>query len=322
MTTHPTSQTRLVARCPEDLIAFVPVAIGFVPETSAVMLTFGPSTGSFHARVDLPDDPDDVDELVESLLAPTRLHRVRQVVFVLYDDDTPIADEAARSLRAAFTEAGVTVIDVLRVHDDLWFAMAPGRPAAAYAGVRFDVGTHPFTAQAVFQGRVTHASRAALRATLDPDPDQVAATGAARSGSEALDAGGVGRLVSRHTADGTTCTPAELAALGRALAEPGCRDAAWGGLDRGRARAHVDFWTDAVRRLPGPLVPGAAAVLALAAWLTGDGALAWCAVDRCRDVDPGHSLGALVADLLEQAVNPHVWDSLRGDLAVTRDGAA
>jgi hypothetical protein len=69
-------------------------------------------------------------------------------------------------------------------------------------------------------------------------------------------------------------------------------------------------------------VPGAASVLALAAWLSGDGALAWCAVDRCREVDPHHSLARLVADLLEHATNPQVWDALRPGLAVAPDGAA
>ena len=321
MTTHQASQTGLVARCPEDLIAFVPVAIGFVPETSVVMLTFGASSRTFHARVDLPDDPGDVDELVESLLAPARHHRIGQVVFVLYDDDTPVADEAAWSLLEAFTDAGLTVIDVLRVHDGRWFAMAPGRPPAAYLGVRFDRGTHPFAAQAVFDGRVTHPSRAALQASLDGDPRSMAETEAALSGAGQLDARSVRRLVERHTAARTRCTPGELAALGAALVEAECRDAAWSDLDRGRASAHVDFWSDAVRRLPRVLVPGAASVLALAAWLSGDGALAWCAVDRCREVVPDHSLARLVADLLEHATNPQVWDALRPGLAVAPDGA-
>ena len=40
----------------------------------------------------------------------------------------------------------------------------------------------------------------------------------------------------------------------------------------------------------------------------GDGALAWCAVDRGREVDPDHSLAGLVADLLEGAVPPTAWE--------------
>ena len=48
-----------VARSPEDLIALVPFVLGFHPSESVVLLTFGAPGGSFHARVDLPDGPDD-----------------------------------------------------------------------------------------------------------------------------------------------------------------------------------------------------------------------------------------------------------------------
>ena len=74
---------------------------------------------------------------------------------MVYDDDTVVADESAWSLHEAFTERGIEVIDVLRVHDGRWFAVLPGRRPEAYDGVPFDPGAHPFTARAVFDGRVT-----------------------------------------------------------------------------------------------------------------------------------------------------------------------
>ena len=55
---------------------------------------------------------------------------------------------------------------------------------------------------------------------------------------------------------------------------------------RGAPATYVEFWSDVVRRTPDELVPGPASVLAFAAWLAGDGALAWCAVDRRRDAEP------------------------------------
>ncbi len=64
------------------------------------------------------------------------------------------------------------------------------------------------------------------------------------------------------------------------------------------------------------------AVLAFAAWLLGDGALAWCAVDRCRDAEPSHSLAGLVAQLLESATSPDHWEVLRPELAASGDPAA
>jgi Domain of unknown function (DUF4192) len=313
MTSTPTPDP-LLARTPEDLLAFVPVALGFPPEHSVAMLTFadGPS---FHARVDLPDDPDGVDDVVDALLRPSLRHRVRQVVFVVYDDDTVVADEIAWSLHEAFTAHGLEVIDVLRVHDGHWFAVLPGREPVSYDGVRFDTGTHPFTARAVFDGRVTHGSREELRATLDPIPGAVAkAVTLLAGGASPMPAERVAESVARHAGAQSVFPQQVLVPLALALADPTARDRAWEGMSRATARAHVELWSDAVRRLPDDLVAGPAAVLAVAAWLAGDGALAWCAVERCRAVQPDHSLARLVADLLDEACSPDLWEPVRASL--------
>ncbi|KRF34338.1 DUF4192 domain-containing protein [Nocardioides sp. Soil805] len=301
----------LVARTPEDIVAFVPIALGFAPETSVAMLTFGEQP-SFHARVDLPDDAGDVDDVVDALLRPSLRHRVRQVIFVVYDDDTLVADECAWSLHEAFTERGIEVIDVLRVHDCRWFAVLPGRTPEAYRGVPFDPGAHPFTARAVFDGRVTHGSRAELRATLDPVEDAVTESAAfLATDPQPLPAREVRAVVHRHTREPGPCPVEVLVPLALALREPASRDEAWCGLTRPVARAHVELWSDVVRRVPDEIVAGPAAVLAVAAWLAGDGALAWCAVERCRAVAPDHSLARLVADLLDDACSPDLWEPLR-----------
>ena len=65
-----------------------------------------------------------------------------------------------------------------------------------------------------------------------------------------------------------------------------------------------------VRRSPEELVAPAAGLLAFAAWLAGDGALAWCAVDRSLRSDPDHTLAQLVAQALEGAVPPSAWRPL------------
>ncbi|MDO9397739.1 MAG: DUF4192 family protein, partial [Herbiconiux sp.] len=75
---------------------------------------------------------------------------------------------------------------------------------------------------------------------------------------------------------------------------------------RARARPAAAFFTDVARRAPDDLLPAAAALLAWAAWQAGDGALAWCALDRCEQADPGYGLAALLAEALERAVPPSV----------------
>jgi hypothetical protein len=317
---HPPT-TRLRARTPDDLAAFVPLALGFVPEHSVVMISVG-SPGGMHARVDLPHDPDDVDDVVEALLRPARSNGVREVVVMVYDDDTTVADEAAWSLHEELGAAGIRVREVLRVHDGHWYAVLPGAPLAAYRGVPFDLAEHAFTAQGVFDGRVTHASREALRSTLDPDEAAARSLASALAEASALPGGALATLVRGHHDRGTTFTSAELAAVGVSLPLGALRDEAWTWLERSDARRAVDLWSDAVRRMPSTHVAGPAAVLAFAAWLLGDGALAWCAVDRCREADPTHSLASLVAQLLDSATSPDLWAELRPRLGRTADPAA
>ena len=192
---HPTT---LRVRTPGDIAAFVPLAMGFVPERSVVVVSVGGTGGGMHARVDLPHDPDDVDDVVEALLRPARRNGVRDVVVVVYDDETTVADEAAWSVHEEFTAAGIGVREVLRVHDDHWYAVLPGAPLAAYRGVPFTRAEHPFTAQAVFDGRVTHASREALRATVAPDAEAVARSLPHLVGATPLPPGGLAALVRRH----------------------------------------------------------------------------------------------------------------------------
>ena len=299
-----TRPTTLTARNPEDVLAAVPVVLGFEPRDSVVMLTFG-GTETFHARVDLPL-PSDADEAVGLLLDPAVLHRVTRVVFVVYGDDGPPARTVVRRLRRAFTRAGIDVVEVLRAHDGRWFA--PGRPGAPRGGVPYDVGDHRFRAQAVVEGIVVHGSRAELEAVLRPRPDASAALAGAVRRAVPSPPGEIADLVDARLEPGRFTDP-ELARVLLGLCEAGGRDAAWAAMSRDAAFRHVRLWTDAVQRAPDDLVAAPAAVLALAAWLAGHGALAWCAVDRCRAVEPDNTLAGLVADVLTRAVPPSAWQA-------------
>ena len=103
----------LVASTPEDLLAMVPIVIGFAPSESVVMLTFE-AEHCFHARVDLPARVDDVDDLVAALLEPAQRNGVRRVVFVFYTDDPARVARAWHGLRDGCREAGIVVLEALR----------------------------------------------------------------------------------------------------------------------------------------------------------------------------------------------------------------
>lgn len=295
----------LTVRSVDDLLALARVVLGFEPSDSVVMLTVG-APQTFHARVDLPHDPDDLDQLVECLAEPAVRHGAPAVVFLVYTADGTAARQTLRALRRRFERSGIRLLEALRVEPARWYPMLRDRRGAGTTGVAYDVSAHPFVAEAVLSGRVLHGSRAELAATLRPVPERVAAVAAARG--ERRPGGWVAERLGRHVDAATVPGDRAAARLLESISDPAVRDLAWLPIRRHNAPGHVRLWTDLVTRAPDDLVPHAAAVLAFAAWVSGDGALAWCAVDRAQEVDPGHSLARLVADMLIAAVSPAEWE--------------
>ena len=295
--------TTLIARSPDDLLAAIPILLGFHPERSIVMLTLG-GPHRFHARLDMPEAPSGVAFAVESLLRPAIRNGVERVALVLYAPHTRLARLTAETLVAAFTESGIEVLDCLRAYRGRWYASsrhrAPGQP--------YDPEGHPFRAQAVFDGHVMYETRRELAEQIATDPEAVDAVEALLPGAVPLDGAPLWQLVARHVEAGTSATDDEVAAVLVSMSDQEARDHGWPDLQRSAAPAHVRFWSDVVRRAPDSQVAEPAAVLALAAWLCGNGALAWCALDRLFAADPHHRVGVLVAQALTHAVPPTVWD--------------
>lgn len=308
----PSARTTLTARTPEDVLAMVPVVLGFQPAESMVMLTFG-SDPPFHARLDLPTRVADIGAMITALVDPAVHHRVPHALLVAYSTRARFADRALLATARALEKAGVGIIDRLRADGRRWYAV-PSRPGVPTHGVPYDLSAHRFAAQAVFDGRVLHRSREELAASIVAEPGRVAGVVAALAAltdepAPALEEGLWAReLVVRHVAEGTSPEDGEVARLLRGMLDLRVRDAAWSPLCRANAHQHVAFWTDVVRRTPDPMLPAPAALLAFAAWQLGHGALAWCAVDRCMEVDEHYSLGELVAELLTRAVPPDSWE--------------
>jgi hypothetical protein len=304
--------TTFTARGPEDVLAAVPVVLGFRPETSLVMLTFGPPHG-LHARVDLPplDDPLAVEVTVEALLGPCRRHGVDQVVFVVYSPDARLAAALTSALVPAFVAQGIAVVGVLRAHAGRWSHVPTRADGEETPPVPYDDTHHEFAVQAVFEGWVTHRSRDELRATLSRDPDRCARWGRLidRRSSDPPAAASVIDVVTGWASSGCAPDDEGAARVLRAVTEIEVRDALLFAVTRDTARDHLRVWQVLLSGAPDPQVPDTAALTAFCAWLAGHGALAWCALDRCFAVDPRHRLGACLAELLTGAVPPSAWDA-------------
>jgi hypothetical protein len=304
--------TTLTARCPEDILAAVPVVLGFHPADSLVLLTFD-ARKPFHARVDLPPSPADDDEVICSLLEPSLLHAVGRVVLVAFTSDAALAGRIGRAAAEAFEGEGIGVLDLLRVYDDSWWRVPSGPGESESAPRPLATGTHPFAAQAIFAGLVTHGSREDLRASLDPVAEQVADTLARQRGLSPPGPDDVDDLtagLSDLIADPSGPSPETAARVLWLVGPVPGRDAALAMLSRERAQDHLRFWTSLLRRAPDDQVPSAAMMVAFSAWLSGHGALAWCAIDRCRAADPDHRLAELLSSCLTHAVPPSLWEEV------------
>ncbi|MGH3355742.1 MAG: DUF4192 family protein, partial [Nocardioidaceae bacterium] len=71
-----------------------------------------------------------------------------------------------------------------------------------------------------------------------------------------------------------------------------------------------ELWQQVVTRVITPYVPAVACLTSFAAWLEGQGALAWCAVERALDADPDYSWAHLIVQTLEGALSPETWQPL------------
>lgn len=307
------------ARSPEDLMAVVPCVLGFHPEESLVMLTFGQTGRSFHARIDLPDDPGQLPELCEALLAPAIQHRVDKVVFVAYSSDPLQGAAVALLVSDVFVEEGFAVMAPLRSDGSSWFHVRADEDPSDAEPHPYDVTSHELMATAVLAGRVTHPTRDALAHTLRPDPVAVGRVLAAidaraqrpqRARRGRAEQDWAARLVRTHVTAGSEPTDEEVARLVTSCEDVLVRDAALFEVTRATAEGHVQLWSSVLRRTPDTWVAAPAAVLAFSAWLAGHGALAWCGVDRSREADPGYNLARCVEDLLVRAVPPGAWGRL------------
>ncbi len=307
----------LVLRHPVDLLALVPFTFGFHPEESLVLVTCRCDGTPFQARIDLPDAPEAIAPVVQQLLGPVRRNGAETAMLVAYTDHPTRAARALHALAEALAGIGVPVLLSLRADGRRWFQVGDPQGPADDVGEPYDLSCHPLTVQGVLEGRVTLDNREALVGSLSPREDALlaqvaaehAALGALPAGRRALaaEAAWLRALAVRSAAADAPPGVGDAARLLRGVQHRDVRDVVWAAIERPVAEGHVRLWTGLVRMSPQGLVAAPAGLLAFSAWLSGNGALAWCAVERCRRADPGHTLADLVAQALEGGVPPSVW---------------
>lgn len=249
-------------RQPVDFIALAPIVLGFYPNDSLVMMTFGGP--GFHARIDLPEDSD-IQECIEALVEPAVRHHVKQVALVVFGErDYPTLQTL---LVDRFMTAGINVVAALEARDDQY------RHFGSSTWTDFDLASHPFTLDAQFQEVAPrHMSREALVQSIQPQ--------------------------------GHGWTPEVLVAVDTLLS--GGLETAMSTASQAGAKEAVRLWSEALRGADTDSEPvlHIALMLSLSAWLAGDGALSWAALDLADSRSPIHRM---LSETLHNAVPPSSW---------------
>ncbi|GAA3227354.1 DUF4192 domain-containing protein [Pseudonocardia petroleophila] len=303
---------------PADLVAAVPVMLGFRPRESLVLVATGGPSGrriGLTLRVDLPPPPqvpDVVRHAAATLCTDDPVGAAVVVVGAGARRRTDVVDVAVETL----DDHGVTV------HTAVWAEHTDGGGRwgcfgeCACTGVLPDPAGTELAAAAVLAGAVLRGSRDELLRLVEPvdgiairrrEGLLVASAGPGGPVDDdavhlaALDAALAESAAGRCVIDDTRAV-----ALAAALTRPTVRDAVLrrcahdpGGLPGAEA-----LWAALCRELPDPEAAEPAALLAATALLRGEGALANVALDRAERSWPGHRLTRLLRSAASVPLRP------------------
>lgn len=308
---------------PAELIAAVPYLIGFHPAESVAVVALRGRRIIFAARYDLPDLSRPAErargEAVEvaKVVASQGVTAGAVIGYGVADHVTA----TVLRLATALEQAGVPVLDQLRVTDGRWWSyLCPDPECCSEQGNACLPPDSAIAAEATFAGAVALPDRAALVTQLAPvatvpsasaqkrlsamydrEPTEPAfVRKLQRSGRNAI------REAERRYRSGRRLTDAEVAWLGVLLTWLPVRDYAW--ERTGDSPWSISLWMDVLRRVEPPYVPAPAGLLGFAAWRAGQGALARVAIDRAIEQDPEYEMARLLNDFLQLGVHPEVVD--------------
>ena len=333
----------IVVPGPDCLPAVVPHLLGFHPSRSLVLLGIDPGTRRVHVtlRFDLPDPVEDPLRVAEAWASTFgALHQAGGVdtIVLLYPgpEDDPWArpwphdlprGALVSALADELTDAGLRPWDAVCVVGgrlrSYWCesdSCCPpeGRPARWSESLAVE-------AELVGLGSAPLASREALESTLDPLPlDDTFVVGVADALRRRRE-----RVVGSDVDEMNRCliwlatgAPAgdidAVADLILVCSRIRTRDLLLRALtvdctDETRSAARTRL-VEAVRAVPDEYVAPVASVLAVCAWMRGEGAAARVAVERALAVDPAYSLAGLLSAALDAGTPPWTWRAMMADL--------
>lgn len=316
-----------------DLVAALPVLLGFHPRESLVLVGTGGRTGSrigLTVRIDLPP-PDAVADVCADAVATLVTDRPAGAVVVVVgggpEPGGPHRSDVASTVQSVLVGAGVEPRALVWAAGtgggDRWVCFdLPGQRCGCCGAVP-DPAATPVAAAAARRGTVVLPDRAALGDVLAVDDEAALRR---RAGLRATALQRAGARAAAGVDPGPDRTGEHLALLGRCLEDaahcrlvvddgtvlgfcaafdvPAVRDAAVR-LCLGPDAPHAEqLWAALSRAMPAPESADPAALFAVCALLRGDGALAGIAVDRALESFPAHRMAGIVDAMLRSAAGP------------------
>ena len=244
------------------------------------------------------------------------------VVLVLTEEgDAPVPRrELAAALNSSLRRARIGVRDLLCVRGGRWWSYLCEEPACCPPEGRPvpDAAPDTLVAAMVVEGRVVHAGRDELAATVATAPrDDEAGWLRCFAAAEEQHRQRAVPAIARHTVLGEIevavrakaeashqLSDEDIARFCVALAESELRDACLRWLDGSLADAAESLWRELARAAVRPYAAAPATLLGLHAYARGDGTLAQMCLDRALADDPVYTLALLVREGLAEGIPP------------------
>lgn len=291
-----------------DLLLSVPALLGFIPVKSLVAVTVTDGAVGMCVRVDLAY----AEEAADQIASVAQRNNTSDVTLVFVDaaaspESVGGYEETAAHVAAAFDAQGigvrgVAVVDVLST-GGRWFTI----DGSGQSGVLDDPTTTDLAMAAIVEGRRVTGSRSELVALVQPDPQRAgvlapliasaAVVERERAVSTALE-------VAHQLAGGEQVADAVLAELGAALGDGVVRDGLYGLAVTDAAPVVEALWMVLARSLPSPQRADALVLLAVSAWIRGDGVLAGIAIGEALDEVHDHKMAGMLDCAMSLGIEP------------------
>lgn len=320
---------------PGEVAAAVPHLLGFHPAESLVLITLaGPDGDSvgLTVRVDIPPLRHAAWLAADVTRHVRTAHPAAVLAVVVSEADDvglPVPDlphrELLHEVLLELSAAGVPVRDMILVRRGRWWSYDCPYPCCAPgAGTALPEGVTELAAASVATGQVVARSREDLAARVAPSGTRSAAAMAdicraavaefterllgESARALAAESWAAIREAVRRCAPGSSAgdrlSDHEVARILCGLRDHVVRDRAMGLATGADADAAENLWSECTRRAPAALVAPPATLLAVSAWLRGDGAMANVALERALSTHPGYHLAGLLASALAECVAP------------------